>query len=67
LPYLSHPDPTVDRRSGFDHPSGTYADAYGVGVEIPISGHEAQNYDVTFRPIITSKQGLVAQAEGATP
>ncbi len=63
LPYLEHPDPTVNRRSGFLVPSGRYADAFGVGVEIPYFWAPADNYDVTFRPIITSKQGPVAQAE----
>jgi LPS-assembly protein len=63
LPYLSHPDPTVDRRTGFLVPVGRYTDAYGVGVEIPYFWAPAPNYDLTFRPLITSKQGLVAQAE----
>lgn len=63
LPYLSHADPTVDRRTGFLVPAGRYEDAYGVGLEIPYFWAPTQNYDITFRPIITSKQGLVAQAE----
>jgi LPS-assembly protein len=63
LPSLSHPDPTVDRRTGFLVPSATYKDAYGVGVEIPYFWAPAPNYDLTFKPIISSKQGLIPQAE----
>lgn len=63
LPYLSHPDPTVDRRSGFLVPTGKYKEAFGAGVEVPYFWAPAENYDITFRPIISSKQGLVAQAE----
>jgi LPS-assembly protein len=63
LPYLTHPDPTVDRRTGFLVPSGRYEDAYGVGVVIPYFWAPAQDYDLTFRPIISSKQGLIPQAE----
>jgi len=63
LPYFSHPDPTVKRRTGFLTPNFTYASVYGVGVEIPYFWNLAPNYDLTFRPVITSDQGLLAQAE----
>jgi LPS-assembly protein len=63
LPYLSHPDPTVKRRSGFLVPELSYRDVYGVGVQIPYFWNLAPNYDITFRPIITSQQGPVMQAE----
>jgi LPS-assembly protein len=63
LPYLSHPDPTVKRRSGFLTPSVSYRSAYGVGVQIPYFWNLAPNYDITFKPLITSQQGPVMQAE----
>jgi LPS-assembly protein len=63
LPYLSHPDPTVKRRSGFLIPSLSYRSVYGVGVEIPYFWNLAPNYDITFRPLITSQQGPVMHAQ----
>ncbi|WP_162914293.1 LPS-assembly protein LptD [Taklimakanibacter lacteus] len=63
LPYFSHADPTVKRRTGFLTPNFSYAGVYGVGVEIPYFWNLAPNYDLTFRPVITSDQGLLAQAE----
>jgi LPS-assembly protein len=35
FPYMSSPDPSVTRKSGFLFPNFTYGTAYGVGVEIP--------------------------------
>lgn len=63
LPYFSHADPTVKRRSGFLTPKFSYAGVYGVGVEIPYFWNLAPNYDLTFRPVITSDQGLLAKAQ----
>ena len=63
LPRFSHPDPTVKRRTGFLTPNFSYASVYGVGVEIPYFWNLAPNYDLTFRPVITSDQGLLGKAE----
>lgn len=63
LPYFSHADPTVKRRTGFLTPRFSYASVYGLGVETPYFWNLAPNYDVTFRPLITSDQGLLARAE----
>ncbi|MGE0005207.1 MAG: LPS-assembly protein LptD [Parvibaculaceae bacterium] len=63
LPYFSHPDPTVKRRTGFLTPKFSYAGVYGVGVETPYFWNLAPNYDVTFRPVITSDQGVLARAQ----
>ena len=63
LPYFSHADPTVKRRSGFLTPNFTYASVYGLGVEVPYFWNLAPNYDLTFRPVITSGQGLLGKAE----
>jgi LPS-assembly protein len=63
LPRFSHADPTVKRRTGFLTPNFSYANVYGVGVEIPYFWNLAPNYDLTFRPVITSGQGLLGQAE----
>lgn len=63
LPYFSHADPTVKRRTGFLSPNFSYASVYGVGVEIPYFWNLAPNYDLTFSPVITSEQGPLAKAE----
>lgn len=63
LPYLSHPDPTVKRRSGFLIPSFGYSREYGFGVEVPYFWELAPNYDITFRPLFTTEQGPLFRAE----
>jgi LPS-assembly protein len=63
LPYFSHPDPTVKRRSGFLMPSLSYTGVYGVGLETPYFWNLAPNYDLTLRPVLTTDQGLLAKAD----
>jgi LPS-assembly protein len=62
-PYLSHPDPSVKRRSGFLVPKVGQTEAYGFGVELPYFINLAPNYDVTLKPVFTTKQGVLAQAQ----
>ena len=62
LPKLSHPDPTVKRRTGFLIPEFNYSNTYGFGVGTPYFINLAPNYDVTLRPFFTSKQGPLARA-----
>jgi LPS-assembly protein len=63
LPYLSSPDPTVKRKTGFLMPSYHTGSNTGIGVEIPFYWAIAPDYDLTVNPRITSKQGLLGQAE----
>jgi LPS-assembly protein len=63
LPYFSHADPTVKRRTGFLAPKFSYANVYGVGVETPYFWNLAPNYDLTFRPVFTTNQGVLGKAE----
>ncbi len=63
LPKLSHPDPTNKRHSGFLIPQFFYSSELGAGLEIPYFWDLAPNYDITFRPLITSKQGPLLRAE----
>ena len=63
IPYFSTPDPTVKRKSGFLMPGFSEASAYGFGVDIPYYWAIAPDYDATFTPRITSKQGVLFQAE----
>ena len=63
LPYFSTPDPTVKRKSGFLMPNITTVSTYGVGVEVPYYWAIAPDYDATFSPRITSRQGVLLQGE----
>jgi LPS-assembly protein len=63
MPYLSAPDPTVKRKTGFLMPTASTSTLYGVGLTIPYYWALAPDYDVTFSPMITSQQGPLLQAE----
>jgi len=63
MPYFSTPDPTVKRKSGFLMPSPTEASTYGFGVDIPYYWAIAPDYDATFTPRITTRQGVLMTAE----
>ncbi|MBT7355139.1 MAG: LPS-assembly protein LptD [Rhodospirillaceae bacterium] len=62
-PYLSHPDPTVKRRSGFLAPSIGSSNALGARVATPYFLNIASNADATITPIVTTKQGIVLGTE----
>lgn len=59
VPSFSHADHTVKRKSGFLFPSLSFSDEFGGGVEVPYFWNLAPNYDLTFSPLITTKQGPV--------
>jgi LPS-assembly protein len=63
LPYFSTPDPTVKRKTGFLMPYITSATPFGFGVETPFYWAIAPDYDATFSPRITSRQGVLFQGE----
>jgi LPS-assembly protein len=63
LPYFSTPDPTVKRKTGFLMPSITSNTTFGYGVETPFYWAIAPDYDATFSPRITSRQGVLFQGE----
>lgn len=62
LPFLSHPDPTVKRRSGFLPPSFGSSSYLGAYLQPKyfwaISDHE----DLTFSPYLSTDQGIVWSA-----
>jgi LPS-assembly protein len=62
IPFMSAPDPTVSRKSGFLFPTFSYSSAYGVGAEIPYFFALAPNYDLTTSVTVTSMQGELLQA-----
>lgn len=63
MPYFSAPDPTVKRKTGFLMPSIGSSTIFGQSVEIPYYWALAPDYDATFSPMITTKQGLLLQGE----
>jgi LPS-assembly protein len=63
LPYFSTPDPTVKRKTGFLMPSFSQASTYGYAVETPFYWAIAPDYDATFTPRFTSRQGVLLQGE----
>lgn len=58
-PYLSHPDPTVKRRSGFLVPSFGGSSDLGTIIKVPYYVNISDSADVTVTPIYTSKEGPV--------
>jgi LPS-assembly protein len=63
MPYFSTPDPTVKRKTGFLMPTISSNSNYGVAVEIPYYFALAPDYDATFAPMITTRQGPLLQGE----
>ena len=63
LPYFSAPDPTVKRKTGVLVPSFGSSSIYGQALEVPYYWALAPDYDATFSPMITTKQGLLLQGE----
>ena len=63
FPFMSAPDTTVKRKSGFLYPTLSTSSAYGVGLETPYYFNLAPDYDLTLYPKFTSKQGPMLEAE----
>jgi len=63
LPYFSAPDPTVKRKTGVLVPSYSSSSVYGYSVTVPYFWALAPNYDFTFSPMITTRQGPLLQGE----
>lgn len=62
-PYLSHPDPSVKRQSGFLAPSFGNSNLNGFSAAVPYYWVIDTDKDVTFRPIFTSTGGTVLGSE----
>lgn len=63
VPFFTAPDPTVKRKSGFLMPSFINTTEIGFGATVPYFWNIAPNMDVTFSPMITTKQGLLLDGE----
>ncbi len=62
-PYFQHPDPTVDRRTGFLMPSLGVGSELGVTLETPYYIDLAPNRDVTLSPLISSERAPMLKVE----
>lgn len=63
IPYMSGPDSTVKRKSGFLSPKFLNTSALGFGVGLPYFFNLAPNYDLTLTPTYLTRQGFLGQAE----
>jgi LPS-assembly protein len=63
LPYLRMPDPSVKRRTGWLMPTVKTGKVFGVGAVTPYFWAIAPDKDITFKPMITTYQGPVADVE----
>ncbi|MCL4768418.1 MAG: LPS-assembly protein LptD [Hyphomicrobiaceae bacterium] len=63
LPYFQHADPSVKQKSGFLLPSYSTSTNLGFGVEVPYYFALAPNYDFTFHPMYTARQGVLWQGD----
>lgn len=63
LPFLSHPDPTVRRKTGLLVPDIQYSDELGIGVRIPYYWSIASNMDLLVATTPLSRQGALFETE----
>jgi LPS-assembly protein len=64
IPFMSAPDPTVKRKSGFLFPDISFGTTqFGYGIEPKYFWALAPNYDLTLSTLLTTKQGAVLEGE----
>lgn len=63
VPFMSAPDPTVKRKSGFLFPSLTEGSQFGYAIEPKYFWALAPNYDLTLGTMLTTKQGPLLEGE----
>ena len=63
LPFFSHPDPTVERKSGLLAPTFRQSSEYGFGVQVPYFIDLGPSRDITVTAFPTSNDGLVTMGE----
>ena len=63
FPFMSTPDTTVKRKSGFLYPTLGSGSAYGYSLTTPYYFNLAPDYDLTVSPQYMTKQGLMLGAE----
>lgn len=57
-PYFRHPDPTVERRSGFLAPTVGTSGFLGYALEVPYFWAIDDTLDLTIAPIVSTEQGV---------
>jgi len=62
-PYLSHPDPTVKRKSGFLTPSFGSSNVTGTFLTTPYFFNIASNSDATISPSFTADESVIMAGE----
>lgn len=62
-PYFSHPDPSVERKTGFLAPSYGSSGPLGIKVEAPFYIAFAPHRDATLTPLATGKEGVALSGE----
>ncbi len=62
-PYFTHPDPTVERRSGFLAPIIGSSSQLGLTMQTPYYFELGPHRDATFAPIFTTDEGVVLTGE----
>lgn len=63
LPYLSSPDPSVKRKTGWLTPHIVSSTKLGFGASAPFFWALAPNYDLTITPTLLSRQGALGVLE----
>lgn len=58
-PYFDHPDPTVDKKTGFLAPSIGNSTFQGSYVDVPFFANFAANHDMTITPRFSTEQTLL--------
>ena len=63
FPYMSAPDPTVHKKTGFLAPHYIANTTLGTGVSIPFFWNIAPDYDLLLTPTFLSRQGVLMKAD----
>jgi LPS-assembly protein len=63
LPFFSHPDPTVRRKSGFLPPTFGGSTTYGYSAKIPYFWAIDPSRDATITPFLTTEDGPILEGE----
>ncbi len=63
LPFFAHPDPSVERKSGFLTPSGGISTTYGYWAKTPYFIVFDESRDATLTPFVTTDDGPILELE----
>ncbi len=63
LPYFRHPDPTVDRASGFLIPRFLSSSIFGYALKVPYYQVIDPQSDLTLTPFVMTNDGLILELE----